>query len=1172
MKYRLGLDMGSTSIGWSIAELNEDDIAVDIIDTGVRIFPDGRDDKSKESLCVSRRNARGARRLHNRYKQRRSDLINKLIEIGLFPMNIEDRKSLEKLNPYKLRSDSVNEKLTKYELGRALFHLSQRRGFKSSRKDDAEQGGKLKDGYKKLQEEMLEHNCKTYGQYLYKKLKNGENARLNDAYDDSGNFIGNASFPFRDTYINEFDIIWDKQAEFYPDVLNLENKNKIKETIFFQRALKEQEEGTCTLEKGEPRIAKAHPLFQEFRLLQTINIIKYAEKNDTNYRNLTQEERDKLLHILNNPQDYDTTAKGRINLGKIKKYLNLHKYGKFNLEGKGFKYSKTAEDSKSINTNSTVFAIYNEKSNTENLKKEWSNISSEQQEKAIEIISRPDIDKYQKLSADDYTNLVIKELIAKVSLTEESAKELAMLNLEDGFGNLSKKAIRNILPYLREGSLYSEACEKAEYHHSQKEYEHIDKLPYYGEILSEHCLGKKSQPKNIEEEFGKINNATVHVALNQIRHLVNEIISLYGKPFDIAIEYGRDLSAGSKERSKMTNVRDKNEKENEKIRKELIDKGILTDPKRYDIQKYKIWKNLGIGKGDKVLDRECPFSGEKISLTELFNGNKFQIEHILPFSITLDDSLNNKVIALITANKFKGNRTPWEAFNESPNGYNWDDIKRRAMKLSSEQQWRFNENAMKKFSDKEGPIARALNDTRYMTRLLQEYLLPICREDGKKTVLSVPGKLTSLVRKSWGLNEYKEKTKDVGYNPETGEVIEEKNEDYRAFHNHHAMDAIVISSLSRSQLQQVVPEMKRCSNDIMNHFKDDFYKLRDSLVSKEEKKELKKRIRDFRECKEQGIISEYIPIPKKLNVFNIKEKVANINISYKPKTKNPYDLKSTVGQLHEDTAYGIIGFLDDKSLKAKFHVHKEDKNKKVDALKDNSIVSYIPMFHTQEDKKAYYNAYKEWFINDGKAKLMNAKTKEEKALKKEQSEKELQTVLALREASLKSFKWFVGGGNFCAEIYEINPQNKHKGVAMKNAGKWEGEIISNYNATVRAHNNEPISYLHYKYPNAKKIMTLKMNDMVMATFNKEQAFDDKFPKGIQNYVREKFNKEKNLENIAILFRVKKINSAGTLFLRPHNIAKEEADKKCWIASISGMGNCNAKKVFVSSTGKIKDVK
>ncbi len=136
MDYILGLDLGATSLGWSVVELGDDDVPLRLERMGVRIFSDGRDSKTKEPLAVARRTARGMRKRRDRYVMRRETLMNKLIKYGLMPESEAERKALERLNPYELRVKGLDEKLLPYELGRALFHINQRRGFKSNRKAD----------------------------------------------------------------------------------------------------------------------------------------------------------------------------------------------------------------------------------------------------------------------------------------------------------------------------------------------------------------------------------------------------------------------------------------------------------------------------------------------------------------------------------------------------------------------------------------------------------------------------------------------------------------------------------------------------------------------------------------------------------------------------------------------------------------------------------------------------------------------------------------------------------------------------------------------------------------------------------------------------------------------------------------------------------------------------
>jgi len=137
MTIKLAIDMGSTSLGWCLLRLDKDNEPCGIIDLGIRIFPDGREDKSKEPLSVTRRNARGERRTRDRRKRRKTDLMKTLIGAGLMPTDEKQRKDLEKVDPYQCRARAVSEKISLNELGRALFHINQRRGFKSNRKTDA---------------------------------------------------------------------------------------------------------------------------------------------------------------------------------------------------------------------------------------------------------------------------------------------------------------------------------------------------------------------------------------------------------------------------------------------------------------------------------------------------------------------------------------------------------------------------------------------------------------------------------------------------------------------------------------------------------------------------------------------------------------------------------------------------------------------------------------------------------------------------------------------------------------------------------------------------------------------------------------------------------------------------------------------------------------------------
>ena len=136
MKYKFAFDLGSISCGWSVVRIDDENNVIGFEDIGVRIFPDGRDAKSKEPLQVARRNARCARARNDRILQRRHKIIDLLKANGMIQNNNnKDKNSDERKNPYELRAKAVDEKVSLPELGRIMYNLSLRRGFKSNRKE-----------------------------------------------------------------------------------------------------------------------------------------------------------------------------------------------------------------------------------------------------------------------------------------------------------------------------------------------------------------------------------------------------------------------------------------------------------------------------------------------------------------------------------------------------------------------------------------------------------------------------------------------------------------------------------------------------------------------------------------------------------------------------------------------------------------------------------------------------------------------------------------------------------------------------------------------------------------------------------------------------------------------------------------------------------------------------
>lgn len=320
-KWRLGLDLGTNSIGWSVFSLDNDNEILDLVDLGVRIFSDGRDSKTNEPLSVSRRIARGQRKSIYRRKLRRKQTFRLLQNQGLFPKDKTECMELKLLNPYELRIKALDEKLTPFELGRVLFNLSVRRGFKSNRKDGTreEVSEKNNNGEIKSQSDMQIHlekaikesGYRTLGEYLYKSQKENNGIRF---------VPGRMTYyPTRKMYEQEFNEIRNVQEKFYKDI----DWDEIYKTIFTQRPLKPQQKGYCIYMKEKERTYKAMPCSQKLRILQDI-------------RNLAYYDEDRKKICLNDNQDvilYELlNSKEKVTFDQMRKALKLSEKCTFNLE------------------------------------------------------------------------------------------------------------------------------------------------------------------------------------------------------------------------------------------------------------------------------------------------------------------------------------------------------------------------------------------------------------------------------------------------------------------------------------------------------------------------------------------------------------------------------------------------------------------------------------------------------------------------------------------------------------------------------------------------------------------------------------------------------------------------------------------------------------------------
>lgn len=796
---RLGLDMGTNSIGWWLYETHGEENEARItgvLDGGVRIFSDGRDPKTGASLAVDRRTARAIRRRRDRYLRRRATLMKVLADVGLMPADPTKAKKLEQLDPYELRTRGLDEALPLTHLGRALFHLNQRRGFKSNRKTDRgeNESGKIRDATQRLDWEMREVGARTYGEFLYMRRKDmpqkpAENARLNSdgsrldyrkqktvrtrlsvatrGGPDANKEAGYDFYPDRRHLEEEFYCLWEAQAAHRPEVLNENLKALVFEKIFYQRPLKEPEVGLCLFSnqapvpKNERRLPKSHPLAQRRGLFETVNQLLITT-DGRKTRPLNKEQRDTVIMALDNKAPAKSLASMTLKLSALAKVLKLQEDERLTLDT-GARDSITCDPVRASLSHPDRFGP------------RWSTLNWEAQWEVIRSIR-------EVQNGNDFRALK-KWLRENHQLDEDHAQAVANAPLPDGFSRLGLTATRLVLEHLKADVVtYARAVRLCGWHHSdQRTGECLDRLPYYGEVLERHVIPGTYNPDDDDiTRFGRITNPTVHIGLNQLRRLVNQIIAVFGKPDQIVVKIARELKQ-SEEQKRKTIKRIRETTADGQTRSAQLDKLGIADI-GHNRMLLRLWEDLGPAIGSRC----CPYTGKTISVDMVFDGS-CDVNHILPYSRTLDDSFANRTLCLREANMQKTNQTPWEAWGNSKQ---WETIKANLKHLPDNKRWRFGTDAMARFEEGHGFLGRELVDTHYLARITQSYLNNLFTEYGRVWV--VPGRLTEMLRRHWGLNSL---LSDADKGP--------ANARNRTDHRHHAIDAAIVAATDHGLLNRI---------------------------------------------------------------------------------------------------------------------------------------------------------------------------------------------------------------------------------------------------------------------------------------------------------------------------------------------------------------------------------
>ena len=532
---------------------------------------------------------------------------------------------------------------------------------------------------------QLYFNRQTVGQYLMSELEKDPNVSLR-----------NRVF-YRQDYLDEFDRIWEKQAEFHEE-LTVELKKEIRDIIiFYQRRLKSQKGliSFCEFEKREVVveedgrkknktvgcrvIPRSHPLFQEFKIWQTLNDIEVFAWDKQSKR----KKADKSSILFDNSEDALLVEGKRFLYQEEKELLAKELFVKESMKKAEVlkllfeNYQELDLNFKQIDGNHTGFALFSAYSKMiekygyepvdfkrsadeiiEKLETIFTNLGWNTELLSIDL-SKED----KELERQSYFRLwhllysfegdntptgngkLLEKIMQLCDVEKEYAVELANVSFQEDYGSLSAKAIKKILPYLKEGNQYDVACDYAGYRHSRSS---LTKDEIENKILKDKL---EILPKN------SLRNPVVEKILNQMVNLINTLIDTYGKPDEIRVELARELKKNAKEREELTKSIARNTREHDEIRQLLRTEFGMMNVSRNDIIRYKLYEELK-DNGYKTL-----YSNEYIPREKIFS-KEIDIEHVIPQARLFDDSLSNKTLEYRAINIEKGNKTAYDFVKE----------------------------------------------------------------------------------------------------------------------------------------------------------------------------------------------------------------------------------------------------------------------------------------------------------------------------------------------------------------------------------------------------------------------------------------------------------------------------------------------------------------------------
>lgn len=738
----LGIDLGIASCGWAVIDRE----ANVIVAMGARTWDAPETDKERTPTNQLRRLHRGMRRVIKRRRQRMNSVRKLFRDHGLIEVQGATSLRIARLDPWQLRAEGLDRRLSGPELAVALGHIAKHRGFKSNRKGEggtnaADDSSKMLKAIGETKERLASYH--TVGEMFFK-----DEAFVSRKRNRDGEFSRSV---LRDDLAREVEILFLRQRGAGNPLVTPELEAAFKELAFFQRPLRDSDAlvGDCPFEPDQKRAAKHAPSFERFRMLSRLAAVRLTEGREE--RPLTPDQIAAVDAVFGD-------QKG-IKWARLRKLIDIPESTSF--------VGVSAEDEK---TNDFVGRASNAAEGTSTLRSviiealgelAWFSLmrTPERLDAVAAVITfREDLDSIRKGLVD--TGL------------ETSVVDALMVAVKDGrpfarfkgAAHISATAARAMIPHLKDGMVYSDAAAAAGYEHARRPDADLDAIT--------NPVAKKA----------------VREALKQVKAIVME----YGLPGAIHVELARDVGKSKEERDDIKNGIEKRNRTLDRLKVEFVNVVGREPSGREDLLRFELWQEQG---------GRCLYSDREIHPDMIAaSDNTVQVDHILPWSRSGDDSFTNKTLCFAKANQDKRGRTPFEWFGDDQ--HRWETFQRcvqsnKSMKGFKKRNYLLKDAAA--LSEKFRP--RNLNDTRYAARLTLDLLARLYPESDRFTgvprkpeeaarrrrLFARPGSLTDRLRRAWGLQGLK---KD-----ENGKRI--------ADDRHHALDALIVAVTSEGSLQQL---------------------------------------------------------------------------------------------------------------------------------------------------------------------------------------------------------------------------------------------------------------------------------------------------------------------------------------------------------------------------------